>query len=241
MSVDEMPCQGNAPRRLASPVSTVALWWCALDWDRALLDEGEALLSPEERMRANRYGRPALRDRYVAGRVSLRRILGVALGCDANRVPLARGPRGRPYVEGARTLDFNVTNTRQRALIGVGNEAGGLRIGVDLEHKDRATDAQRLARKFLTLDERRELAALPPAEQRVHFLRWWTCKEAMSKATGDGLAAPFGALCVTLEPALRLRAGPAPYDPAHWQLWPVMVPGDYIGTLALWREPQAPA
>jgi len=65
-------------------------------------------------------------------------------------------------------------------------------------------------------------------------LRLWTCKEAMSKATGDAMSARFARLDVLTEPALRLRAGPPPYEPARWALHALAAPDDHIATLALW-------
>ena len=43
-----------------------------------------------------RSGLSALRARWIAGRVSLRKILGSALAMPAQDVPLVRGMRGRP-------------------------------------------------------------------------------------------------------------------------------------------------
>ncbi len=234
-----MPERGNDRlRALPSPVPTVALWWCALDADARQRDHDEALLSAAERARADRFGQPGLRQRYVAGRALLRTLLAAALACDAKDVPLARGARGRPWVDAPGAPDFNVTHTRDRALVAIGR---GARLGVDLEHRERVADSTRLARKFLTAVEREALAACAPKQRHERFLRAWTCKEAMSKATGDGLAAPFGAITVDLEPAPKLRDGPAPYSPAAWELWPVAVPAGYLGTLALWHGATPPA
>jgi len=62
----------------------------------------------------------------------------------------------------------------------------------------------------------------------------WTCKEAMSKATADGLAAPFGRLHVALGEPPRLVAGPAPYVARHWRLFSPALPADWLATIALW-------
>ncbi|MBS0319431.1 MAG: 4'-phosphopantetheinyl transferase superfamily protein [Proteobacteria bacterium] len=239
MSVDEMPGHGNhRVRALPSPVPAIALWWCALDASAGERAEDAALLADAEHARAARFGRPELRDRYVTGRALLRRLLGAALGCPPAAVPIVRGTRGRPRIDAPGAPDFNVTHTRERSLVAIGL---GARLGVDLEHRERPADSTRLARKFLSSDEQRALHAYAPALRHERFLRWWTCKEAMSKATGDGLAAPFGALTVELEPRFALRDGPAPYVPDAWQLWPVAVPDDYLGTLALWLDATPPA
>jgi phosphopantetheinyl transferase len=58
----------------------------------------------------------------------------------------------------------------------------------------------------------------------------------MSKATGEGLSAPFRDLHVKLAGTIELVEGPAPYEPARWRLHAVDVPGDYLATLALWSD-----
>lgn len=244
VSVDDLGAAGNpgagAARLLASPAPAVRLWWCPLEWDAAALAAGEALLADAERWRADRFGRPELRARYVAGRTTLRRLLGAELGCDAASVPLVRGERGRPRIDIANAPDFNVSHTRECALIAIGNGSGD-RVGIDIEHRDRITAADKLARKFLGAGEQERLARYAPTVQRERFLRWWTCKEAMSKATGDGLSAPFARIAVDIDPHPIVLAGPGSYTPAHWRLWAIDAPQGFLATLALWTPPTAPA
>ena len=97
-----------------------------------------------------------------------------------------------------------------------------------------AERADRLARRYLTPRERADFAALPPDARRRRFLRLWTCKEALSKATGDGLRAPMGQLDVAVGDGLRLVGGPPPYSPPDWRLEAVALSADYVATAALW-------
>lgn len=238
VSVDEISDGGNhGVRQLPARSSGVTLWWCDLAWDATQLAIGEALLAPAETARADRFSQPALRARYVAGRASLRRVLGQLLALHPARVPIVHGERGRPHVAVKGAPDFNVSNTRQCALIGV---ASAGRIGVDLEHRDRQTPALKVARKFLGASERAALEAYPQALQRERFLRWWTCKEAMSKATGAGISAPFARMTVAIAPQPALTAGPDPYLPQRWMLWEAAVPEGYLGSVAQWAPPTAP-
>ncbi len=85
---------------------------------------------------------------------------------------------------------------------------------------------------MLTAGERQRHLDLEPEARRLAFLRTWTCKEAMSKATGDGLSAPFRAIDVVVGESLALVAGPPPYAPPGWSLTAVEVPADYIASLA---------
>ncbi len=240
MSVSEFPYPGNErnrPYRLAAPLDSVTLWWCDLDNDTDALPLLAAWLSPPERARAERYGSTSLAQRYTRGRATLRWILAQRLRVPPERVPIERGDRGRPRLQGRTDIDFNVSNTSDIALVGVA-DSPGLRIGVDAEREDRVLNHAGLARKYLTS---REQAAIASADEDAHrraFLRLWTCKEAMSKATGQALSAPLRKLDVELTPSLRLVSGPAPYVADDWRLAAVDAPGGFLATVALWRPPE---
>lgn len=225
-----------ALRPIPPPDPEIALWLCQLDRDPAEAAEFARSLSAAEHARAARFGTTLLRRRWTVGRATLRLLLGQQLGIEPAAVPFRRGVRGRPELDTANVLDFNVSHTGDLALIGIGvGLRSGERIGVDIERGDRTVNADGLARKFLTEGERAALAPLDASARRRRFLRLWTCKEAMSKATGDALSAPFRAIDVALEGGPRLAAGPAPYTPERWRLLAVAVPPDLIATLALWR------
>jgi 4'-phosphopantetheinyl transferase len=233
-SVDDFPGSGNAPVALASPERGVALWWAALEAGDDEFARMASWLAPAEHARAARYGRDDLRRRYVVGRASLRWVLGRALELAPAEVRIVRGERGRPMLEGEHALDFNISHTGGMALIGLAR-AG--RIGVDVERLERNVNADGLARRVLAASERATLAPLDESARRALFLRYWTCKEAMSKATGDGLAAPFRRLEVTLDQTMELVAGPVPYAPGRWRLHAADVPDGFLGTVALWAAP----
>jgi 4'-phosphopantetheinyl transferase len=202
-----------------------------------------ATLSPAENARAARFGSDFLRVRWIAGRASLRMVLGGVLHVPPAAVPIIRGRRGRPELgDTSAGFDFNISHTGGVALIGL-RRAGGrnVRIGVDVERADRVVGSDRLARKFLSSNERATIEHLGPDERRRAFLRYWTCKEAMSKATADGLLAPFRHIEVDLESAPRLVAGPTPYQPAAWTLLAAMVPESHLATVALWDLTHSPA
>ena len=239
MSLDENRAAGNASppalriRALPQPASAVCAWWCELRASPPDVDASFGWLSEAERARAARFGQPGLRDRYVVGRASLRRVLGETLGLPPAAVPIVRGPRGRPRLDSESTLDFNVSHTGDVALIAVAEDA---RVGVDVERLDRIVNVAGIARKFLAPSERSTLAALDPDEARRTLLALWTCKEAMSKATGDALSAPFASLDVDLAGVPTLVGGPGVYAPQRWTLHRASVPPEYVATIALWRD-----
>ena len=247
VSVDDFPQPGNPDTSVYSangvataivlpPVADgIRLWWIALDRPR---DEVAALaqtLSSEETARAQRFGTDPLRQRWIAGRATLRVLLGGVLGIAPEAVILERGRRGRPHLAQS-AIDFNVSHTRGMALVGIAEGLpAGLRIGVDVEHGERRVNVDGLSRKFLSAREQAALAPMTTEQRRRGFLRLWTCKEAMSKATGDALSAPFRHLDIATVGGLALVAGPPPYLPAGWSLHEAAVPDGFMATVAVWR------
>jgi len=243
VSVDDFPSPGNLDEPAATgnavelqPVpGGIRLWWLALDRPELEVAELARSLASEETARAQRFGTELLRQRWIVGRATLRMLLGDILGVAPSAVALGHGRRGRPVLREA-SLDFNVSHTCGMALIGIAHRPQrGMRIGVDVEHSLRKVNADGLSRKFLSDRERERLSPLAVDARRQGFLRLWTCKEAMSKATGDALSAPFRLLDVSLDGGLALVDGPAPYRPADWTLHPAVVPAGFIATVAIWQ------
>jgi len=226
---------------LPSEIVGINLWLCGLERTHAEIEELTGWLSATERTRSLRFGTDALRERWIAGRATLRMLLGNELGIPPATVEIRRGVRGRPeLVDSAAGIDFNVSHTRGVALIGIARGlSADTRIGVDIERVDREVGVDRLSRKFLTETERATLANLDLRGRGERFLRYWTCKEAMSKATGDGLIAPFGRLDVELSENPRLVGGPPPYVPVQWTLHYAAVPATWLATVAIWHRPRA--
>lgn len=230
-AANAMP-QATAPQSLPAATPGIDLWVCGLVPALDVLAELAATLAPAEQARAARFGTAALRDRYIAGRGTLRQLLGKQLALAPQRVDIRRGDRGRPYVHGVAALDFNVSHTGAFALIGMANTG---RIGVDVEHEDRSLNVAGVARKFMAPGEQAMLDSLDPDARRRTLLRLWTCKEAMSKATGDALSAPFRQIEITLDDTgACVAAGPPPYEPGQWTLHALRAPGDHLATIALW-------
>jgi 4'-phosphopantetheinyl transferase len=216
----------------------VHLVWRVLGGDAEPDAELAAWLSPAEQARAARFGTPVLRRRYVLGRATLRAVLARRLEVEPGAVRIARGRRGRPFLADRVDLDFNVSHTADAFVIAL---AEGVTVGVDVERADRSINTQGIAQRCLTAEERAAIASLDAESARRRVLRLWTCKEAMSKATGDALSAPFRALDVDLAPAPRLRGGRGDYQPEAWQLHVLAVPETHLGTLAVWSHDRAAA
>ncbi|MCJ2141374.1 4'-phosphopantetheinyl transferase family protein [Methylobacterium sp. E-066] len=211
-------------------MSAADIWIVDLALSPDQLDLCAAVLDAAERDRAARFLRPVDRMRYRASHAALRLILGEALGLAPAEIRLEAGAGGKPELAGSArgTLDFNLSHSGGRALIGL---ARGAAIGVDVEEIRPITDALRIARAHFAPDEAAALAALSPNAIDHAFFGLWTRKEAVVKALGSGLSLPLNRFSVSVPPEpprlLRMAEGGA------WTLAGIDCGAGYAATIAV--------
>lgn len=176
-----------------------------------------AFLDEKERARAARFYFEDDRRSYVAAHALLR----AALSKRADRPPqdwrFAAAARGKPYLlDPPCDLRFSLTHTRGMAAVAI---AEGVEVGVDVESADRRADSMKLAERFFAPEEVALLRTLDGAARREAFFAIWTLKEAVVKATGQGLARALDSFVVALDPArVTMRDGaPQDWSAAHWR------------------------
>lgn len=175
----------------------VDVWSAPLAADPEALAEHERTISTDEHERAARFLRPASRDAYVAGRATVRRILGAYVQRDPSDVQFGYAPSGKPFVRrihGDPPVSFNVSHSRDLLVLAV---SGGRSVGVDVEATPPRRGVALIADRYFTDRERAELAAVAPDARDEAFLRYWTRKEACVKALGDGLARSLRSFAVS--------------------------------------------
>jgi 4'-phosphopantetheinyl transferase len=166
----------------------VHVWTACLERNERQVLTLEALLSPEERARANRVRRPNHRTWFIVGRALLRRILAYYIGIDPAGVELGYGPYGKPYLKSdfsGPALDFSASHSGGIALYGV---ATNRRIGVDIEWVRPIPELQAIATGRFCHSELSVLRSLTPPAQMHKFFEFWTRKESYLKARGCGFA-----------------------------------------------------
>lgn len=124
-----------------------------------------------------------------ARRFYLRLLLGAYLGLPGKAVRINRSNRGKPVLDAtvhAEGLHFSMAKSEDRLLLGF---ATSCQLGVDLEPQQRkAFRPLGVARRYFSAAEYAALAGLEPARLDAAFLRTWACKEAVVKASGEGIA-----------------------------------------------------
>jgi len=134
-------------------------------------------------------------------RFYLRLLLGAYLGLPGKDVHINRRIKGRPELDSTQSkgeLDFSVARSSGCYLIGI---SSGATIGVDLEIATRrAGNPLALARRYFSKDETAALTRMNEAQLHRAFMHTWSCKEAIVKASGLGIANQLCRFSVDVDP-----------------------------------------
>lgn len=206
----------------------VAWTFHALEF-QAELPALEAVLSEEERERANRFVRPDLRLAYVVGRGLVRWLLAAEMGYRAEEVPIIYGSKGKPMVRGGAPASFNLSRSNGCIAIVLGH---GTEAGIDVE-RIRAGEWPDLARRYFAPAEAEYIRTQPPGERDRAFFEIWTRKEAYVKAVGDGLSLPLESFrvptgAISDDGAARIDDGRG-----DWCTFPLEMEDGFVGACVL--------
>ncbi|MEM9422758.1 MAG: 4'-phosphopantetheinyl transferase superfamily protein [Pseudomonadota bacterium] len=125
---------------------------------------------------------------------------------------------------------YSVSYTGREAVIAI---AGGGAVGIDIETVGGLPSKQPVMDHFFSPAERCELDNRTAVERETLFYSFWTAKEALAKATGDGLAADFSQMtCRKHLGGISLGRGKPPYTPARWSLRSFEILDAIVGTIA---------
>lgn len=155
------------------------------------------LLSDQERARVARFASRDPARRWAAGRAGLRQVLAGALQADPSELVIAPGPSGKPRLAGSQ-LKFNKSDSGELAAVAL---CDSREVGLDIERHRDVKRAGRIARRFFSVAEQQQLAALPVGLRHRAFFDCWTLKEAVLKCDGGGLGAiPMASYSAPLDP-----------------------------------------
>ncbi|MFJ9825626.1 4'-phosphopantetheinyl transferase family protein [Streptomyces sp. NPDC101160] len=139
-----------------------------------LLDERERRVYEsltEERVRAQ----------YVTAHALLRTVLGEVLDRDPASLSFAKGPHGKPYLADV-PVEFSLSHSGELVAVALSLEAP---VGVDVERVPEPS--AELPLPVLSSAERAEYDRVAAPERAAAFTTYWVRKEAVLKATGEGL------------------------------------------------------
>ena len=221
------------------PDGIADVWW-ARRQDAS--DRHAGLLDAAERRRWAAYRRDEDRARFLIGCALAKTALARYTGRRPADVRFDRTcsqcgePHGKPVLLGG-GVEHSVAHSGDLIAVAVARTP----VGVDVEQLDGRPhplggdgEPEALGRLVLSAAERAVLAAVPPADQARAFLVAWTRKEAVTKATGDGLRAAFTDVVVAADTGPpRLVSWPYPRSVHSVSLLDLDVDPGYVAALAV--------
>jgi 4'-phosphopantetheinyl transferase len=192
------------------------------------------LLDEDERRRNERFHSERDRLIFSAAHALLRAALAARLGewQGGFRVDDFGKPELAPPV-GTPALRFNLTHTRGLVACAL---VDGCDIGIDAEQMDASRPLLELAEHYFAGAEIAQLRATDGAARAISFYRFWTLKEAIIKAIGEGLSLPLRRFAFTLAPlSLTIEGG----DAREWHVEEFRGFPEHAMATALRRPPQA--
>lgn len=214
----------------------VHVWRIRAECTRDQIDAMAACLDQTETARADAYRFAQDRDRFIVFRGALREVLGHHLGLHARQVALAVGAQGKPCLAAGTGPHFNLAHCEGLALLAVCAHAP---VGIDIETPRQVRNADRLAARVFSPDERRVYDSLSADDKPLAFLRCWTRKEAYVKATGEGLSLALDRFSVAFAPAdapRLLHVDGRPGEEDRWELHDLGPLAGGVAALAIERR-----
>ncbi|MEC4017535.1 4'-phosphopantetheinyl transferase family protein [Streptomyces sp. H27-D2] len=180
------------------PAGECQVWWAAPLPGAESRTDLLVLLDERERARWERFRLPDSRALHLTAHALARLVLAAHLDADPAGLRFTAvckncgGPHGKPRVVAPGDWELSLSHSGRRVAVAV---ARSLPLGVDVEQvSGRRED---LIENVLTAAERRALAACPADARQADFIRYWTRKESVLKATGDGLTIEPSQLAVS--------------------------------------------
>jgi len=198
-----------------------------------------ALLSAEERAKADRFAFADDRDGFVAAHALLRATLSDYFARPPQDWTFVTGAWGKPRVDacdGSARLCFNLSHTRGHVAVAVALDR---EVGVDVERVSPSRADEEVARQLFAPAEFADFQEEPEAGRAEAFFDYWTLKEAYIKAVGRGVALPLKDFAFTRDP-LRISFAPTLEDtPSRWLFRRFRPEPDVAMALAARRGPGA--
>jgi 4'-phosphopantetheinyl transferase len=195
------------------------------------------VLPVAEQAHAGRLRVQADRVAYVAAHALLRLRLQAVVGVAAADLRFGHGAWGKPALAGPGPA-FNLSHCRSMVCVAFSTHG---EVGVDVEPLDRAMemDVQAVAQSVFTAAELGQLAACTPSVPQA-FMRLWTLKEAVVKATGLGLSQDLKSFSVSLQgdvPVVAFEGGARSCADASLQLRQWQLEAHVLALARCGREP----
>lgn len=143
-----------------------------------------SVMDTDDKTAVMRYQFTDDRLRSAAGRILSRILLAEYSGLPLNSIRIIREKYGKPVMDSeiGKIIKHSISHSGEVVALAFSREG---RIGIDVEEKRDIPEYRELARNFFTAGESNKIII---SENNDLFYKYWTAKEAYTKALGTGLS-----------------------------------------------------
>lgn len=147
-----------------------------------LITEFTKHLCESEKQRAQNYHFKKDSNRFIICRALLKFILARQTSEDISNICIKIDDNKKPYITSSHSLFFNVSHAENYAIIALSN----IQVGIDLEYKNKKFDFTEILP--FTFSDLEIKTISKSTDKTAMFYNFWTRKEAIVKATGQGIS-----------------------------------------------------
>ncbi|HEX4265668.1 MAG TPA: 4'-phosphopantetheinyl transferase superfamily protein [Verrucomicrobiae bacterium] len=229
----QWPARAGAPPPAGSEIH---VWATTLSVPAETISEFATTLSSDEVARAGKFKFEKHRNRYIAGRGALRKILGQYLQTPSADLRFTQSTNGKPVLAedfASAGIHFNLAHSDDLALVAV-TRLGA--VGVDVERIRPVKEMDHLVARFFSPSENEAFQKVSENEKPAAFFNLWTRKEALLKATGEGITRSLSLVEVSFlpdKPAQLLAISGNAIKAASWSLRELSPATGFTGAIAI--------
>lgn len=156
-------------------------------------DEYLAMLPAKAKQRVLQYVRAEDLQRSLFGELLVRRMVSEKLNIPFGEIEIGFSSKGKPMLKGKNDLHFNLSHSGHWVVCAIANKPVGIDVEVIQPGK------LKIAKRFFTDTEIKDLRSKEEQEQLHYFFDLWTLKESYLKVLGKGLTLALNSFSVVNE------------------------------------------
>ena len=235
MSTSESRWSKDIPDKLIKN-NEIHVWRAFLELSSTQRQYFMGILSSDELKRMKRFHFKRDEDRFIAARGILRVIMSYYIEKSPEEISFEYTSQGKPIVTenpGSDTIHFNLSHSNRFALYAVTFNSS---IGIDIEFIRTDAVVEQIAQKFFSQNEIRAIQNIQEKNRTKLFFQYWTRKEALLKAAGDGISSQMCQFDVSLINEKKFL--PISYHPkneiqSQWYVRDLMSFENYVAAIAV--------
>lgn len=195
--------------------SLLTLRAARMDSNKLLPDKDHSHnLASEDWTRAERYVNQRAARQFLGSHHLLNETLREALGASFHPEQISRDSLGKPFLPG-QPVHFSLSRSQDYAAVGLFRTRA---LGIDIETRIDLATAEEIAGRILCVQELRTWGRLADSVKAATLTRYWCLKEAILKASGEGLTRDPREICISLEET-SCRPTALPYSYGGVERW----------------------